>query len=220
MLDLTALESEISDAYEARKAIHPPETHLGWRLLYGPPDVVKSVTVAFVGTNPGGRLVNPAHGTFAMARGSAYDPSVEDWGPSSKLQRQALEVFARLGVAPDSVLAGNIVPFRSPSWPELPDRQGAVEFGRTIWKRLFASARPSLVISMGNETHDLVRSILDVREIRRHSVNWGNISAQRGVFEGGIWIGLPHLSRFSIMTRGSSRPALDALFAGLPDLRA
>ena len=223
-LDLAAMEAEIGAAYAARTAIHPPGTHLGWRLLYSPPDVVGSATVAFVGIKPGGRSNNPDHGEFAMDRGSAFDPSIENWGRSSNLQRQVQAIFRRLGVRPDSVLAGNVVPFRAPCWQGLHDKEGALIFGEGIWRRLIAASQPKLVISMGEDAHKIICSILGVRDRQLHHLNPDQIgrraiNAWRSEFEGGVWIGLPHLSRLSVMTHETSKPTLDALFADLPDLR-
>lgn len=216
-IDARQLEREIRLEYEARCARYPDDDHLGWRLLYSPEHVLTKARLAFLGLNPGGSFVNPAHGVFSMASGSAYDRNVEAWGTSSVLQDQVVALFQRLGVQPDEVLAGNLVPFRSPSEDSLRDSAGAISFGRSIWSKILAAARPSIVISMGGTANRAISQLLGAHSIRSHNVGWGSYSASRGKFSGGTWIGLPHLSRFSIMKRKASQPALKILFDGLND---
>ena len=49
--------------------------------------------------------------------------------------------------------------------------------------------------------------------MERISVGWGNICGERGAFEGGLLVGIPHLSRFSIVTRSESQPGLKRLLS-------
>lgn len=96
----------------------------GWRLLYSPENVLQDARVAFIGLNPGGLGAGPeAHATLATPTGTSTYRD-EEWKPprepgEEKLQRQVLEVFRRLDVRPERVLAGNLVPFRSKDWERL-----------------------------------------------------------------------------------------------------
>jgi len=210
--DWVQLEAAIQAAYEARRKRHPNDKPLGWRLLYSPRRVLSSAHVAFLGFNPGGAIVDPRHGVFSSERGSAYRKNVEDWGPASKLQDQVMEVFRRLGVIPEDVLAGNLVPFRSPSEADLRDAPAAIAFGRSVWADILAAAQPKTVVSMGGAANRAIADLLRVNTRKTYSIGWGDYTASRGIFSGGTWIGLPHLSRFAIMNRPQSQAALEALF--------
>jgi len=209
------LDARIRHEYDARRKRHPEGAHLDWRLLYSPARVLSGARVAFLGTNPGGAAVDPDHGVFSCERGSAYRRDVENWGSSSRLQDQVMALFMRLDVVPEDVLAGNLVPFRSPDERSLINLPGAVNFGRSLWTEILQSARPEIVISMGRLANLEFSRLLDVRGARALPVGWGSLTALRGPFPGGTWIGLPHLSRFAIMNRAASRPALDVLLGGL-----
>ena len=209
---MRSYESEIEDAY--RKSGNT----MGWRLLASPESTLSSAKVAFIGLNPGGSAVDAEQSVYAMPEGqSAY--VTESWAGHapgrSPLQSQVQSLFARLKVAPDTVLAGNLVPFRSPNWRSLNDSQGSLTFGKELWRRILHQAKPSIVVTMGDETTKAVANILGVMNINRDSVGWGDISAKRGDFNGGSLIGLPHLSRFAVMNRASSAIYLDRLFANL-----
>ncbi|MGQ3673559.1 uracil-DNA glycosylase family protein [Xanthobacter sp. TB0136] len=192
---------------------------LGWRLLASPAAVLEKADIAFIGLNPAGQVRPPDHPDLAPAQGSAY--STESWAGhapgESPLQKQARTLFHHLGVRPEQVLAGNLVPFRSPSWAELPHRKAARTFGETLWKDILARARPRLVICMGAEVFGSVGQLLEAGEPCAISLGWGKIQGARARFGRGTIIRLPHLSRFRIITRAESRDGLKSLFA--PDWR-
>ncbi|MEI4235332.1 uracil-DNA glycosylase family protein [Roseovarius sp. D22-M7] len=208
------LEADIQEEYERRLRRYPGPA-LGWRLLYSPRRVLSGARVAFIGFNPGGRYIDQTHGEFSAEAGSAYRKEVEDWNPSSSLQEQVMALFHRLDVEPEDVLAGNLVPFRSPSEDSLPGASDAVIFGKNLWTQILAVARPSLVVSMGAKTNREISRLLLVHDITKYPTGWGNYTASRGTFAGGTWIGLPHLSRFGIMKRSASQTPMDQLFREL-----
>lgn len=186
---------------------------LGWRFLTSPAHVLEAAEVAFVGQNPGGCVRPPDHAEFAMPSGSAY--VIERWDDhpagESPLQRQVRTLFAGLNVLPENVLAGNLVPFRSPSWECLMNKQSAVRFGMELWREVLANARPRLVIGMGNKATIALAAILQVRDMETIPVEWGQVRATRGTFAGGTLIGLPHLSRYPIFNRPRSEQAIRLL---------
>lgn len=214
-LDARQLEHEIRIAHQERLARLPKDGDLGWRLLYSPERVLTGARVAFIGLNPGGSIVNPAHGEFSSEKGSAYRKDIEDWGVNSGLQDQVIELFRRLGVEPEEVLAGNLVPFRSCGRKSLRRPSEAIQFGVGIWRRILDVAKPTTVVAMGNDARKETQKLLNVREVRDYSVNWQHNTASWGKFDGGIWIGLPHLSQFPIMKRKDSAYALEMVFKGL-----
>jgi len=150
-----------------------------------------------------------------MPHGSAY--VVETWkngkaAGTSPLQQQVRALFEGLSVQPEHVLAGNLVPFRSPSWKELKNPKSSLEFGELLWTDLLKRARPRLVIGMGQ---DVLRSLSRILAAKNHlkiSMSWGNVCATKVSFPDGTLIVLPHLSRFKIVTRPKSSHALKELF--------
>ncbi|AKI02240.1 uracil DNA glycosylase superfamily protein [Hoeflea sp. IMCC20628] len=203
------IEARISRAYEESG------NTMGWRFLSSPVQTLQEARVAFIGLNPGGSKEDSSHGKFAMKEGSAYrDESWADNPPGeSKLQKQILSLFDRLGEKPENVLSGNLVPFRSPDWNSLKRPRSALKFGEDLWLSVLRDAKPSLVVTMGSLAIDSVCRLLQVRDVRKTEVGWGSITACKGRFNSGIFVGLPHLSRFGIMNRPESAPYLDALFA-------
>lgn len=203
-----SLADEIQAAYQKRG------NTLGWRLLASPAHVLEGAEVAFIGMNPGGQREEPDQPRFAPDHGSAYEDEI--WGNAppgqSKLQRQVQALFAGLGVAPSDVLAGNLVPFRSPDWSALQDKQGSLAFGQRLWKDIVARAKPSLVVTMGGPTFDALAGALMTEATEKHLLGWGTVAGRRAVFDGGALIGLPHLSRFGVMKREQSQEGLAALF--------
>lgn len=166
-MDPYDLKREIVAAYLASG------NQLGWRLLYSPIDVLAEAEVAFLGMHPGGREISPDHAEFAMESGSAYVH--ESWAGSapgeSRLQKQVRQLFGHLGQEPAQVLAGNLVPFRSPDWNSLQNRKASLEFGVGLWRRIFHVTTPKLVIGSGTE---IARPLADILGIGRlNEVNVG-----------------------------------------------
>lgn len=186
---------------------------LGWRFLYSPSKTLAGAPVAFIGLNPGGSVEEDMHGTYAMERGSAY--SHEGWGGCApgqhQLQKQVLALFAKLETKPEDVLAGNLVPFRSRDWNSLKNRKNSVQFGKELWKEVLQRSQSSLIITMGAQTTKILSEMLNIRQLEKHPTGWGKVSAFRGEFEGGSLVGLPHLSRFGIVTRPQCSAYFDML---------
>ena len=196
---------------------------LGWRLLYSPVAVLAGARVAFIGLNPGGRVAPPEHSQLAMQTGSAYVEEV--WGEGrpagcSPLQQQVRALFALLHVQPEEVLAGNLVPFRSPDWASLRNPETVLKFSRQLWRDIFGSVRPSLVIAMGKVPTIEMAKILNVSDSEVLPVGWKRSGATRATGNGVTLIGLPHLSRFRIIGRPASEPFVAALFQGFLPERA
>ncbi len=205
----STLKTQIEAAYRRSG------NELGWRLLYSPASVLDGAQVAFIGLNPGGSVHPADHSELSMASGSAY--VMEKWGNGndpgqSPLQKQVRALFRKLEVEPDRVLAGNLVPFRSPSWDRLENRHNALQFGESLWNEIFQRARPKLVICLGGETFSALSRILSAFNAQSIPVGWGNVSGTRALFKGGSLVGLPHLSRFGIVTRVQSAAPLRELF--------
>jgi hypothetical protein len=220
LLDARSLETEIRLAYEARLARDPKIQKLGWRLLYSPERVLNEATVAFIGLHPGGSTIDPSHGVFSSENGSAYRKEIETWPSSTGLQDQVIALFRHVGVEPDDVLAGNLVPFRSRCEACLDYKKEAISFGLDVWRRIFTVTQPSLIITMGDTVNKSISEFLKVHDKKTEKIGWGSVRSFRGRFDigawSGSWIGLPHLSQFRIMSREACKVPLDVLFSGLP----
>ncbi|MEM9762631.1 MAG: uracil-DNA glycosylase family protein [Pseudomonadota bacterium] len=182
----------------------------GWRLLYSPPHVLDGATVAFIGLNPGGDHAPQGHPDFAPIGGSAYED--ETWADHSAgdapLQRQVRRLFHVAGAEPTDVLAGNLVPFRSPTWASMPRRREALDFVRNLWERIIERAKPRLVITMGRACTDQVAGLLQLGPLRGRPAGWGRARLFTGERGDRRMIGLPHLSRFQLMGREPSETAV------------
>jgi uracil-DNA glycosylase len=190
---------------------------MGWRLLYSPWRTTQSASVAFIGLNPGGDESNTDHGEIDTV-GSAYES--EDWSTAkhtyspgkSPLQLQVRKLFGMLGVNASDVLAGNLVPFRSPSWKSLPRRDEAISFGAELWRALITHANPRLIVVMSQEPWEALLRDWKIANIESKGINWGSYQIRRGNWEGTKVVALPHLSRFRIMERSKSEDAVSWAF--------
>ena len=185
----------------------------GWRFLYGPASTLHGADVAFIGLNPGGSERDPYRAEFSCEAGSAYVR--ESWAGhppgEAPLQWQVRTLFDGLGEVPASVLAGNLVPFRSRDWDSLPSSERATAFGLELWRDVLRSAEPSLIVTMGGTSFDLLARLYGIAP-RSVPTGWGRVSARWGEADGCRIVGLPHLSRFRIVTRPQSEVALRSLF--------
>ncbi|WP_374658323.1 hypothetical protein [Phenylobacterium sp.] len=206
-MDADHVERLIAEAYNARG------DGLGWRLLGGRWATLKTADVAFLTLNPGGAAAEPDR--LSCEEGSIY--VVERWpgydDELAPLQRQVQCLFRMIGVAPDEVLAGYMVPFRSRSWRSLRDRAGAVAFGRDLWSELLASRRPRLVVTISGVVFEAMRDMLDGGDVRSLNSGWGSARIRMCDYHGGRLVGLPHLSRYRLFSRPACRDVLAGVLA-------
>jgi hypothetical protein len=207
-LDPNAVRARIENEYRTRG------DGFGWRLLASPWETVHCAEVAFIGLQPGGSAEAEDHPDLCPEIGSAY--VTESWAgaPSgqSRLQKQVRALFAMLNVEPEAVLAGNLVPFRSPSAAKFNDMKSAIGFGEDLWAQLLAEAKPELVITMAADTTRALQRIGGIREMQSCTCGWGSVRIRYGAGPRFRLVGLPHLSRFGIVTRAESQAALHEAF--------
>jgi uracil-DNA glycosylase len=87
-----------------------------------------------------------------------------------------------------------------------------MQFGRKLWSEVLERAAPSLIICMGRlVTTELCRLMQAENQIAV-PIGWGNVKAFAADFPGGRIVGLPHLSRYSVIGRQKSETALKSLF--------
>jgi len=188
---------------------------MGWRLLYSPWRTVENASVAFIGLNPGTSRNDAEHSVLSCEDGSAYE--IECWRGhppgQAPLQLQVQEVFRRLGVKGEDVLAGNLIPIRSPNGGALADRRGALSFGKALWRDIFACSRVERIVAMGRDAQEALVALYQLTgKIESRPAGWGNVHVSVARNSEIEVIGVPHLSRFLIMDRPRSQAALDWAF--------
>nr|WP_176073504.1 uracil-DNA glycosylase family protein [Brucella intermedia] len=207
MMDRDFIKSEIDAEYAKRR------DPIGWRLLSCPWRTISEAKIVFLGLNPGGNHAPTDHPDISVEHGSAY--TLESWGgyPTGKspLQLQVLLLFRQLGIEPEHVLTGNLVPFRSPSWKSLKDSRSAMAFGLQLWDRILTAHPRQTVIAMGG---DVFRALADHYAVQRTAIesmpaNWGKVRVFRAHCGRFRLVGLPHLSRFTIIGREKSKSAVE-----------
>lgn len=188
---------------------------LGWRFMMCPEANLSSALVALIGLNPGGR---ERHGsTWSCETGNAYWD--ESWGGqpagSAPLQRQVQQIAHRLGVGPSDIFAGQFVPFRSPSWADLPNPREAVAFARDLWAWTLDRSPARTLVCLGKKVvGPEIATIVGAGLCEIIPAGWGDqtIDVYRSP-QGIKVIALPHLGRFKLMGRPASEAAVLAALA-------
>jgi hypothetical protein len=176
----------------------------GWRFLSSPSRNLTTARLAIITLNPGGErnLEASLAERWSSERGSAY--RIEAWRGQSAgtapLQRQIQRLCALLGEAPDDVLSGHFVPFRSKDWNSLPRREEAALLGVKLWRGILAKSPARLIVCIGKAiAGDGIAAACDARPVQSIPSGWGSLSIDRYLAPGGRRIvALPHLSRFGL----------------------
>lgn len=212
--DVDLSDEPLVKAADIEKRYRDLGYRFGWRFITCPQRNASRAKLLLVSLNPAGREV---HGpAWSQEAGSAY--RVESWGGrpagSSPLQRQVQQLFGFLGLADEEVFSAHWVPFRSPSWDELEQRDEAEAFATELWRWLKPQLAFDRIVCLGKERPG--RPIARLFEAKLEAslpVGWGNVSADRyRLPDGRPLIALPHLSRFGIFGRPSSVRQLQELF--------
>ncbi|MFK8032200.1 MAG: hypothetical protein AB8G18_18365 [Gammaproteobacteria bacterium] len=190
---------------------------LGWRFLTSPLSTIDCQTNAlFLTLNPAGSEIAHAEHRESAEFGSPY--VFETWAGhlpgQAPLQQQIQKLYRRLDWSFNVVLSGQLVPFRSPSWAELPRKTESLEFGTGLWKDVIRYVQPRIIVAVGKgQLRNPLIQILGVPE-ESHDVpvGWGQVTAGLDLYKDCRVVTLPHLSRFQIMGRSQSERGLSILF--------
>lgn len=100
--------------------------------------------------------------------------------------------------------SATFVPFRSPTWADLRERDAALQLGRSLWTRLLARAKPELIVCVGKGVvGEEIARLTDATLVGEVDIGWKDHSATRYRTASGMRIvALPHLSRFRLFARG------------------
>ena len=114
----------------------------------------------------------------------------------------------------DSVLSGQLVPFRPPTGDELPRSGECLAIGQELWSDIIEYVNPKLIIAKGKT--QVRPTLLDILGKPNNSedvlVVWGNVKAGLDIYSDRRVVSLPHLSRFGIVNRPQSLSSLKYLF--------
>jgi hypothetical protein len=184
---------------------------LGWRFLTCPEGNISAASVALVTINPGG--ANFEAPRWSVEEGSAYE--IERWkgcAPGQhKLQRQVRRMFQVMGVKPDKVLSGYLVPFRSQEWSKLPRKSESIGFGIGLWRKVFEQISVQTVLAFGKDVAPHMVGLLGAKFHMDHPAGWGELTIDKYLFGSNQkLVVLPHLSRFSLFGRPQSEAGFRA----------
>ena len=220
---------ELEAEYQRRKA---SSKTWGYSFAYTPIARLGTAKVVQIALNPRGDEGDSVE-AWETTVGNAYVD--QPWGKDdalNDLQKQILCLYAALGVEANDVFAANLVPFTSPTWNDLPDKKGALEFSRRLWAELLPQARQTRVfVVLGEEARKAlvstkIRSLIGLADDalpKWHKFGWQNrYIGEYDLAEGRKLITLPHLSR-NLIFSGEKTNAREivgeiAKRAGLPGL--
>ena len=178
--------------------------------MYTPEGALGRAKAVLVGLNPGGSQIDPPNEWDYTAGTNAYID--ESWrglpAGAHPLQQQIGLMFAAAGLTPSEVFAANFTPFRSRSWADLPDREGALAFGRGLWREIVVRTPANLYLSLGKQAGEEVAALLDARLVQRHDADWGAQTIDEYRADNGqIVLAVPHLSRYRVFGGGRTSAA-------------
>ncbi len=202
---------------------------LGWRFLQTSKKTIeKNNGILLITLNPGGSVKRIDQPSESCESGCAY--LVEPWkgNPAGKspiqkqIQRLFKEIAIRLNIQDckevlEASVCGHFIPFRSPSFNELKEKDRCISFSKKLWTNILSEIKFQLILSIDRETYDNIKQILlslKYCEVQssEEPTGWGNYKASITYFEKGdekvTLVRFPHLSRFSIFGRKESEEAI------------
>ena len=230
--DITKLSSDKLNKLEEKfnKKMKDIGFDQGWSFLYtGPETYNPEQKFMFVGLNPGGEHISPAHKNYSYGCYIANSPNSnayldEDWGigkGEASLQKQMQSFFKALCAELQiddweeymkNSLSMNFIPFRSSSWASLQKKKEVLEFTDEIWKEIIHYIEPRAILTMDNITRDKIFHML-IKSSWKHldleseceKINWGSNKYYLDVFMKDskklLIAKFPHLSSRKIFSR-------------------
>jgi len=189
---------------------------LGWSYVASSRSSRERPGLVTIGLNPGGGKgqydwANTCHLIYPDGEECINAYLDEDWtdgnGPTA-LQSQIKYMKDKYfpNISPEEMLSFQLVPFRSPSWEDLPpERSGcAIDLGFDLLDWTLANlTNESTVVAFGLSSVEYrLAEWFDASERETFKAGWGNVTAR-------VWntpkarklIFLPHLSRYKILGR-------------------
>lgn len=162
--------------------------------------------VALVGLNPGGGHWDPP--VWAPEAGNKYlDAEPKDL---SRVHRQVRALHSVMEWSRKEVFSAQFIPFRSPSFKVLREREKALEFSRELWRWVLSVSPAKKFLCMGSlaawEVAGLISAIRDPHE---YPTGWGSMKFRRFVSpDGRVVVEWPHPSRYALFGRAEGRSTI------------
>ncbi|HVC37837.1 MAG TPA: hypothetical protein VNF46_05490 [Gammaproteobacteria bacterium] len=215
-LQFQALLDRINMAYDALGH------RMGWSLLYTPKSTLHaSQQLLFLGLNPGGKEDQRYDAVPSCESGNEYlhGKWVAEVGKAA-LQFQVQQLFKRIALSTggninheymmDATLAANFVPFRSPNWTKLVNKQKTMEFSRSLWSEILDQLHPRVIICIAYLVYDSIKTILvskgftPIDTDKAQPIGWGkvtyNMTELRNDDRDILLVRLPHLSTYKVFS--------------------
>ncbi len=216
-----------------------PPHQMSWTFLCTPRSTLHpSQTLFLLALNPGGSLNERYDECPSCEAGNDY--LVGNWDSRKwqagraplQLQVQALFREIALGLGPEidyktlmhRSLAANYVPFRSPRWTTLPNRDRSLAFAQELWSDILDFVVPRVVISIAVVPYEQLKTIMinkgySVAADCRDRTGWGRTTFEVARLTRGeqtvMLARLPHLSWYRIFDRHDCRVPIARFVAKL-----
>lgn len=182
----------------------------GFKLLFCPWRVINTARSLFLSLNPGhdpsGELMRVA----SDERGNSY--LIKRKTRHSPMAAQYRMLCDLMGEHPEEVLAGALMPYRTPRWEKRRD-QPNVEIASGFWQSIISRSQINRVICMGRDVEDQVIAMTGADLEAEIPAGWGQLTVRRHVMSDGTRIyGLLHLSTFKMLSRPACVERLRELF--------
>lgn len=181
----------------------------GFKMLYGPWHELDQARVAFLSLKPGVAPRGADLRTVSDERGNSYE--VEGRTTASPITGQFLALCDLLGVVPSDVLTGVAAPFRAAAWDDLTpaQRDTGLALGCRFWAAPLERPELTLILAVSQEAADMVVGLTGAKLEAEVPAEWGSLRLRRyRTRDGRTVVHLPHLSRFRLLSRPSSRDAV------------
>ncbi len=205
---------------------------LGWSFLgCSKNNILHNSSIGLITLNPGGNIYTEP--IISFEKGNIY--SNEDWNGKGEgqepLQIQIQNLFSQLLPYCDNYneatslmnesLIGYFIPFRSPTYKQLGNKQEAIKLAKLIWSKIISQSNLSRLICIDkitfHELDDILRNIngFQLVESSNMETGWGKITASVNHYKGNSsqisLTRLPHLSRYKIFNRTDSKNAIEKI---------
>lgn len=181
----------------------------GFKLLFCPWDRLSHADTVFLSLNPGNDPSGEHMRVASDERGNSY--LVERAAQHSPIAEQYRRLCALIGKDPETVLAGALMPFRTPSWIESRDNPN-ISIAASFWRSVVTDGPIREVFCIGKTVESAMTLLTGASQVSERPAGWGAIRIRRHETTDGLRLyGLPHLSRFKLLGRPDSEAALRAL---------
>lgn len=178
---------------------------LGWIFAMTPLKWLFTAKTMMIGLNPGGGgdEHDSTDACWECPDGNAYlnDRYVSGSDALTPLQTQVAALHKLLALGPEDVFAAQFIPFRSPSFVELPNYNDALAFARKLWSWALPQSPATLFLCLGDYTAQQVSCLIGARYEREWCSGWGMTQVRRYISsDGKIVVGFPHFSRYQLFS--------------------